>query len=93
VKRAIRIVLPAAAGLVALIYVGDYLSLTFQIPKRAQFGTVRMQPYLAVPRKDGRTEFLLDDPFDQTCVRSLFPHFGESPCWYLERERRKRKNL
>ena len=88
----IRIVLGAAV-LVVLIYAGDYLSLKFQIPQRPQFGTVRIQPYLAVPRKDGRTEFMLDEAFEQSCVHSLFPHFDASPCWYLERERSKRKNL
>jgi hypothetical protein len=93
VKHAIRIVVPATLGLLILSYVGDYLSLRLQIPKRAPFGTVRMQPYLAVPRKDGRMEFMLEDAFEQTCVHSLYPHFGSSPCWYLERERSKRKNL
>jgi hypothetical protein len=46
-----------------------------------------------VPRKDGRMEFLLDEPFEQTCVHALFPHSGASPCWYLERERSRRKTL
>jgi hypothetical protein len=92
-KRRIRIVLLGSVGLLALAYVGDSLSLRFQIPERAQFGTVRIQPYVAVPRKDGRTEFILEDGFDQTCVHSLFPHFGDSPCWILERHRSKRENI
>lgn len=92
-KRVIRIVLPVTAGLLALAYVGDYLSLRFQVPGRPQFGTVHMQPYVAVPKKDGKTEFILDDAYDQTCVHSVFPHFGDSPCWYVTRERSKRENL
>ena len=92
-RRAIRKVLIGAAGAAALTYAGDFLSLTFQIPKRPKFGTVHIQPYFAVPRKDGRMEFLLDEPFEQTCVHALFPHSGASPCWYLERERSRRKNL
>jgi hypothetical protein len=93
VRRAIRKVLLGAAGAAALTYAGDFLSLTLQIPKRPKFGTVHMQPYITVPRKDGRMEFLLDEPFEQTCVHALFPHSGASPCWYLERERSRRKNL
>lgn len=77
----------------ALVYAGDYLSLRFQIPNRPQFGTVHLQPYLAVPRKDGRIEYMLDDPVDQPCVHSLFPHLGDSPCWYLERQKNKRVNM
>jgi len=26
----------------------------------------------------------------QTCVRSLFPHLGFSPCWYVNREKLQR---
>ncbi len=52
-----------------------------------------MQPYVAVPRKDGKTDFMLDPPVDQSCVHSLFPHFGDPPCWYLQRQANKRINL
>jgi hypothetical protein len=93
VAQTIRKVLLGIVGLLALVYAGDFLSLKFGIPKRAQFGTVHMQPYIAVPRKDGKTEFMLDDAFDQTCVHSLFPHFGDSPCWLVERQRNKRENI
>ena len=67
------------------------LSFKFQSAlSSAQSECSRILPFR---EKDGRTEFMLDDPFDQACVRSLFPHFGDSPCWYLERERNKRKNI
>lgn len=79
--------------LAALLYFGDYLSLRFQIPNRPQFGTVHIQPYLAVPRKDGRIEYMLDDPVDQPCVHSLFPHLGDDPCWYVARQKNKRINM
>lgn len=93
-KQALRNLLLVIAGLAALAYFGDYVSLRFQIPNhRPQFGSVHLQPYLAVPRKDGKTEFMLDDPVDQPCVYSLFPHFGDTPCWYLQRNRSKRENL
>lgn len=76
-----------------LLYAGDYLSWRFQIPNRPQVGTVHIQPYLAVPRKDGKIEYMLDDPVDQPCVHSLFPHFGDPPCWYLARQKNKRINM
>jgi hypothetical protein len=73
------IVLAAAA-----IYVCDYLILRLRVATNHQpFGTVTVHPYYAVPQKDQKTEFLLGDPADQQCVNSLFPHMGDSPCWYL----------
>ena len=74
-------------------YLIDYASLRFQIPSRPQFGSVQMAPYAAARLKDGRTAFFAEDTVDQTCVRSVFPHFGAPPCWYLERQRSKRQDL
>lgn len=92
-KRALLKIILSLVALAALVDVGDYLSLRLQIPKRPQFGTVHIQPYLAVPRKDGRIEYMMDDPVDQPCVHSLLPHFGDSPCWYLERQKNKRVDM
>jgi hypothetical protein len=93
VKRALLRTALSLVALAAVVYLGDDLSLRLQIPKRPQFGTVHIQPYLAVPRKDGRIEYMLDDPVDQPCVHSLLPHLGASPCWYLERQKNKRINM
>jgi hypothetical protein len=69
-----------------ILYIGDYLSIRFRIPKsRAQFGVVKVQRYYAVGLKSGKTEFMFLAPTNQTCVHSLFPHFGRTPCWYLSR--------
>jgi len=79
---------------VAVVYAADYLLLRYRVAaNRNPYGTVTVQPYYAVPRKDHKTEFLFDDPQDQTCVNSLFPHFGDSPCWYLNRNKQKRINM
>lgn len=75
------------------VYVVDVLSLSLQIPKRPQFGSVHVQPYLAVPRKDGKTEFMMEEAVDEPCVHSMFPHFGDPPCWYLQRHKSKRDDL
>jgi hypothetical protein len=77
------------AGLVlGLVYGGDYLSVRLKIPKgRDPFGTVQVQRYYSVMKKDGKPDFYFDQPQNQTCVRSLFPHLGYSPCWYLNRHK------
>jgi hypothetical protein len=87
-RRAIKRFLVAALALAALVYGGDYLSLRFQVPDhRPQFGSVVVRRYYAVPLKNRSTEYMFDQPAPQTCVYSLFPHFGYVPCWYLERHR------
>jgi hypothetical protein len=76
--------------LLALLYAGD--SLLFRY-RRAQFGTVTVTPYYAVPRKDHKIEYMFDDPRDETCVNSLFPRQGDGPCWYLSRHKERRIDM
>ena len=75
----------------ALVYVGDYVSLRFRIPNnRDQFGSVIVQRSYAVTMKDKKTEYMFDPPQTQACVNSLFPHYGDSPCWYLANHQKQR---
>ncbi len=81
--------------LLALVYLGDYLWLRYKVahPQSGNaYGTVQMIRLLAIPLKDGKTEYELDaqqPEVDTPCVHSLFPHLGDSPCWYLQRESQK----
>lgn len=84
--RAVTRVLIAVVLSLVVLYIVDYAVLRYRVAaNRNAFGTVTVHPYYAVPRKDRKTEFLFDDPRDQTCVNSVFPHLGDSPCWYLTR--------
>jgi hypothetical protein len=86
----------AGATLLFLLvaYVGDYLSVRYRIPKsRDPFSTVTIQPYYAIHQKNGKTEYDFAQPETQVCVRSLFPHFGYSPCWYVNRHTEKRIDI
>jgi len=74
----------------ALLYAGDYAAVRF---RRNPTGTVQVQPYYAVPLKDGKTEFMFLDPQNEVCVHSLFPHLGYRPCWYVSRHRNKPINV
>jgi hypothetical protein len=88
--RSIAIVVLSAGA----IYLCDYLLLRIRIAtNRAPYGTVTITPYYAVPQKDGKTQFMFDDPEDETCVHSLFPHVGDEPCWYLSRKKEKRIDI
>jgi hypothetical protein len=74
-------------SLFAAVYVGDYLWLRYRMlpGKTGPVETLKIQRTYAVPRKDGRTEFVFGDPETVTCVHALFPHLGYSPCWYVKR--------
>jgi len=76
------------------LYFGDYLTVRFRIPKtRELFEVVKIQTSYAVKQKDGKTEFYFNPPENQTCVHSLFPHMGFTPCWYLNRKRKQQINM
>ena len=78
---------------VALVYACDYATLRFRIPNsRQQFGSVVVQRTWVIPTKDGKTTYSFDPPAPQECVNSLFPHFGDPPCWYLSRHKRQQVN-
>jgi len=72
-----------------LLYLGDYLSLRFRIPKRDPLETVQIQVYLAIRLKGQKVEYTASDPETETCVHSLFPQQGYLPCWYVTRHNQK----
>ena len=92
-KRALLVTTGALLILVTLVYVGDYLSVRFQIPKRELYSTIKIQPYYAVKLKDNKTEFDFLAPQTEVCIHSLFPHFGHRPCWYVSRHTQKRIDM
>lgn len=74
----------ALALAAALAFAIDAALLRYRVSgNRNAFGSVTVHPYYAFPRKDKKTEIIFDDPQDETCVNSLFPQMGDSPCWYL----------
>jgi hypothetical protein len=90
-----RILIRFFGGLILLagvIYAGDYLSLKFKIPSNRQpFAIVTVQPYYEIHEKNNKTEYDFSPPAENdTCVNSLFPHFGYPTCWYLRRHPEKK---
>jgi hypothetical protein len=83
-------ILIASASLVALVYFGDYLSVRLRMlhAKPADpFESIKTLRVLAIPEKNGKTEYEVDAQNPEqtvTCVHSLFPHSGFSPCWYVK---------
>jgi hypothetical protein len=71
-------------------FILDYVVLhaKMMFPKLgAATGTVQMTRLYAISEKNGRVEYELDanqPEVTMPCVHSLFPHLGNSPCWYLQ---------
>ena len=83
----VKRVLVGVAALLAVAYVGDYLAVRVRIAtNHAPYGVVQVRRSYAVTMKNGKPEYFFDPPADQTCLHSLFPHFGYPPCWYLGRK-------
>ena len=82
---ALKLAIIIVAGLCALLYVADFVSLRVGVPPREKLGSITVHTYYAVKLKNGRTEF--DNGGDQvvSCSNSLFPQLGVSPCWYIAR--------
>jgi hypothetical protein len=84
----------SVVGLLAVSYAGDYVALRIPIPKgRAAYDTVIVRPYYDVGLKSGKSDLYFLDAQKETCVNSLFPHFGLKPCWYLRRHTHPRITL
>jgi hypothetical protein len=85
-RRSLAVVL----ALVVAVYVGDYLYLRLRMlhPKPSDpFESMTRTRVLAIPLKNGKTDYQIDltQPSERlTCVHSLFPHYGDKPCWYLK---------
>ncbi len=73
-----------------LFYGSDYLYVRVRMihPKPADpFESLKALRVLAIPEKNGKTEYEVDalNPEQAvTCVHSLFPHYGYLPCWYVK---------
>jgi hypothetical protein len=83
-------VLISVALVLGLIYGGDYLyvrACMLHPTPTVPFESLKTLRVLAIPEKNGKTEYEVDAQNPEqtvTCVHSLFPHQGYSPCWYVK---------
>jgi hypothetical protein len=81
----------ALAVLAGVVYGGDSVIARWRWPRA--LGAVVVRPYYAVPLKDGKTEIMMLSPETRPCVHALFPHFGYTPCWYLDNQTQQRIDM
>lgn len=75
-----------------LLYAGDWLVLRARAAHGSAYSSVQVQEYLATPLKGNKAEYDYMGTISQTCDRSLFPHGGQPPCWWLRRHRQQWEN-
>jgi hypothetical protein len=94
VKRILAMGLAALITLLAAIYLGDYAVLRYRAAKNlGAFGSVTIYRYYAIQKKANKTEYVFKGSDDQTCVNSMLPHMGHTPCWYLQRHTEQRTDI
>jgi len=83
-------ILAGLAGVFVLIYAADCLYLQIRMRHATPtnpFESLTRTRVLAIPQKNGKFDYQIDQvqPVESfTCVHSLFPHYGDEPCWYLK---------
>lgn len=73
------------AASVAILYAGDWGVLRVRMARQTAFSTVQVDQFLASPLKNNKEEYDYMGTVAQPCVRSIFPHASDLPCWWLRR--------
>jgi hypothetical protein len=82
----LRRLLIGALAMLAILYVGDDLSVRHRMAHRKNGNPLEeVTYYYATMLKNGRVEVFYDQPETEVCVHALFPHLGHRPCWYATR--------
>jgi hypothetical protein len=93
-KRIVAYAALSVSAVSAAAYAGDCCAFRFRLAtKRRALGSVTVTRYYAVQQKNGKTEFIFDQPGPQTCSNSLFPQAGYAPCWYLKHHPEQRTDI
>jgi hypothetical protein len=67
-----------------VLYLGDWILL--RVRPQAD-SSVQVEQFLRTPLKGQKEEFDYMGTVAEPCVRSLFPHSSDTPCWWLERHK------
>jgi len=86
ILRYVRRTLAALVLLAALIWTADWLALRHRVAQDGEaYGEVEVRYRIALHLKNRRIDQRSEKPRMVECVRSMFPHYDDPPCWYLER--------
>jgi hypothetical protein len=69
--------------LAAILWTADWLILRAKGDQG--FDDIEVRHHFALQLKGKRIEQFSEKPEMEECVKSIFSHYDESPCWYLKR--------
>ena len=72
----------AAAAFTLFVYGCDDI---YAHLRHEPFADIHVDRILAVAEHFNKIDYERTDPITERCVYSLFPHFGNNPCWYVTR--------
>jgi hypothetical protein len=85
-KRRVSNVALALCILFVVVFAADYIVMRYRFAARGvESVTAHYITYDAALLKDSKYAVFSDQPQMQTCVRSIFPWLGLTPCWYAHR--------
>jgi hypothetical protein len=93
-KRRVVQIVGGLAALLLLVYIADFAWLQVRASRNqsSAYDSVQVEVVEQIPQKGNKAEYVPEDPRTQTCVRSIFPHTGDQPCWYLRRHAQQQIN-
>ena len=68
-----------------LLWAGDWTVWRIRVSHGGGYDSVQVTQLLLTPLKNHRIEADAQSTASQPCARSIFPHAGDDPCWWLRR--------
>jgi hypothetical protein len=84
-KRRIGDALLLLLAALLLLWLGDWAIWRVRVWRGSGYDSVQVNQLLLTPLKNRRMKVDPENTTDQLCVRALFPHGGNDPCWWLRR--------
>jgi hypothetical protein len=82
-RRILKVVLKILAGAVLLTLSAYGCDDLYARLRHKPFADVHVDRVYAVAEKFNQLDYVRSTPVTERCVYSLFPHFGNNPCWYV----------
>lgn len=84
-KKRVADVLLWLLAAILVLWVADWAVWRLRVRHGGGYDTVHVDQVLLTPLKNHRLQADAESSQDQVCTRSLFPHAGDDPCWWLRR--------
>ncbi len=77
-------ILRVLAAFVVVVVVSFAIDWLLYVVEGSPQSSVAVSQFMSVPLKGQKTEYDYLGTADVACDLALFPHGGETPCWYLK---------